>query len=265
MKKSFVLYSDFKATLDKLPDNEAGKLFKLILDFVNGIDVKPDSLLLDVVFEPIKQQMVRDQEKYAEELEKRRIAGQLGGLTKANNAKQSLANLASATSAKESLANLGDNVNENVNENVSVTVNDNVNENEISIYIPSDSPQVASKTKPKGKHLFKNSPYFDLSTFSEAFKTTQCFARHPNLDIELIHDMMVNSEAKGYMYLNWIQAAANWVSREPHKYTKSIKSSIQKDAAFALMTKGDISRAEHDAKMALQRKLINNGNDPYSY
>jgi hypothetical protein len=120
MKKSFVLYSDFKATLDKLPDNEAGKLFKLILDFVNGIDVKPDSLLLDVVFEPIKQQMVRDQEKYAEELEKRRIAGQLGGLTKANNAKQNLANLASATSAKESLANLGDNVNENVSELVQV-------------------------------------------------------------------------------------------------------------------------------------------------
>jgi hypothetical protein len=117
----------------------------------------------------------------------------------------------------------------------------------------------------KGKHLFKNSPYFDLATFTEAFKTTTCYARHPNLDIELIHDMMVNSEAKGYMYLNWIQAAANWVSREPHKYTKSIKSAIQKDPAFALMTKGDIARAEHDAKMALQRKLINNGNDPYTY
>jgi ABC-type uncharacterized transport system auxiliary subunit len=68
-----------------------------------------------------------------------------------------------------------------------------------------------------------------------------------------------------YMYLNWIQAAANWVSREPHKYTKSIKSAIQKDPAFALMTKGDIARAEYDAKMALQRKLINNENDPYTY
>jgi hypothetical protein len=136
---------------------------------------------------------------------------------------------------------------------------------DIDIYIPSASPPVASKTKPKGKHLFKNSPYFDLEAFSEAFKSTPCFARHPALDIELIHDMMVNSEAKGYMYTNWIQAAANWVSSKPHKYTKSVKSAIQKDPAFALMTKGDLARAEHEAKMALQRKLINNGNDPYSY
>ena len=143
--------------------------------------------------------------------------------------------------------------------------NDKDKNNDIDIYLPSASPQVAPKTKPKGKHLFKNSEYFEPLKFTEAFKGTTCFARHPNLDIELIYDMMVNSEAKGYMYIDWIKAAANWVSREPHKYTKSIKTAIQKDPAFALMTKGDISRAEHEAKMALQRKILNNGNDPYSY
>ena len=142
---------------------------------------------------------------------------------------------------------------------------DKENDKDMDIYIPSASSQLAPKSKNKGKHLFKNSEYFDPAKFTEAFKSTPCFARHPNLDIELIYDMMVNSEAKGYMYVDWIKAAANWVSREPHKYTKSIKSAIQKDPAFALMTKGDIARAEHNAKMALQRKLINKPDDPYSY
>lgn len=138
-------------------------------------------------------------------------------------------------------------------------------DNENDILKPETKVSVIPKTKPKGKHLFKNSEYFDYESFLNAFQQTKCFARHPNLDVELIYDTMVNSEAKGYMYIDWIKAAANWVEREPHKYTKSIKTAIQKDPAFALMTKGDIARAEHEAKMALQRKLLNNGNDPYSY
>jgi len=127
MKKSFIIYSDFKATLDKLPNEDAGKLFKMIVDFSNGIETEPESLILDVVFTPIRQQMIRDIDKYENEIKKRKQAGSLGGkakaktLASARSAKQVLA------SAKQSLANVADNVNVTVNDTVTDT--DNVKSN----------------------------------------------------------------------------------------------------------------------------------------
>jgi len=265
MKKGFVLYSDFKATLDKLPNEEAGKLFKLIVDFTNGIETPPDSLLLDLVFTPIKQQLIRDEQKWKQELEKRKEAGRLGGLAKAanlaelSNAKQSLADDSSATKI---VANLADNV--SVTDSVSVSVNENesVNDNVNVMHIV---PPQSVESPQKAKHLFKNSPYYELHTFSEAFQKTKCFARHPNLDIELIHDMMVNSEAKGYKYTNWIMAAAQWVERKPEQFILTIESKLKRDPAYALMSKGDKIAYEAKIKRDMQRTLIHDPNDAYSY
>jgi hypothetical protein len=117
----------------------------------------------------------------------------------------------------------------------------------------------------KSLHSFEHSPYYVFESFEMAFKQTKTFRENPMISIPLLYDACVLAEPTRYKYSDWIRAAQNWYKMHPERYFKSIKSAIQKDAAFALMTKGDISRAEHDAKMALQRKLINNGNDPYSY
>lgn len=264
MKKAFVLYSDYYETWQHLTDEQLGKLTRAIFEYVNeGVILEPSNSLF-FIFNPIRLQLERDALKYKEIQEKRAEAGKKGGrgnkIGKGNKAEKANALFVKQTKQKQASESKKSNIDTVTEiETDTETITENV------IYIPSASLQVAPKTKPKGKHLFKNSEYFDIDKFTEAFKSTACFARHPNLDIELIYDMMVNSEAKGYMYIDWIKAAANWVSREPHKYTKSIKTAIQKDPAFALMTKGDIARAEHEAKMELQRKLLNNGNDPYSY
>jgi hypothetical protein len=63
-KKSFVLYADLIATVGKLPDEIAGKLFKIVLEYVNDLDPTIDDLLLSVAFEPIKLQLKRDLKKY---------------------------------------------------------------------------------------------------------------------------------------------------------------------------------------------------------
>jgi hypothetical protein len=39
-KKSFVLYCDLLHTVEKLPDDKAGLLFKHILKYVNDLDPK---------------------------------------------------------------------------------------------------------------------------------------------------------------------------------------------------------------------------------
>jgi len=79
MKKSFLLYCDLKHTIDKLPNETAGKLLKLILDYANGDFNEPDDLLLQVVFEPIKQSLIRDLEKYDAKVIRNKENGSKGG------------------------------------------------------------------------------------------------------------------------------------------------------------------------------------------
>lgn len=121
-KKSFLLYADIINTVSKLTDQKAGKLFKTILEYVNDENPKIDDLLLEVAFEPIKQQLKRDLTKWEETKVVRKESGKLGGIksgetrrlkaeTKQNEAKRSKVNQNEANEA----------VNGNVTVNVNVT------------------------------------------------------------------------------------------------------------------------------------------------
>lgn len=114
-KKSFILYCDIINTVAKLPDEQAGKLFKIILEYVNDNNPCVDDLLLQIAFEPIKQQLKRDLIEWETIREKRVIAGK-----------------ASAYKRKRELTHVGKCQHMstvNVNDTVTVTVNDTVNEN----------------------------------------------------------------------------------------------------------------------------------------
>ena len=77
-KKSFVLYCDLIHTVEKLPDDVAGKLFKLILDYTNDNNPEVDDVLLSVAFEPIKRQLKRDLKDWDNQKQKRSEAGKKG-------------------------------------------------------------------------------------------------------------------------------------------------------------------------------------------
>lgn len=111
-KKSFVLYCDIEPTIAKLTDDEAGKLFKHLLQYVNDKNPILDDRFLDVVFEPIKQSLKRDLEKRSETKEKRAEAGSLGWQARAKN----LANQANASKSKQSVANQAVSVSVNVSD-----------------------------------------------------------------------------------------------------------------------------------------------------
>lgn len=74
-KNSFLLYKDMQHTINKLSDEQAGVLFKLIFSYVNDEEPQPPDFLMEVVFEPIKQQLKRDLKRYAKTIEGRRKAG----------------------------------------------------------------------------------------------------------------------------------------------------------------------------------------------
>jgi hypothetical protein len=63
-KKSFLLYCDIIHTVEQLTDEQAGNLFKHILRYVNDQDPQSDSVITKIAFEPIRQALKRDLEKY---------------------------------------------------------------------------------------------------------------------------------------------------------------------------------------------------------
>jgi hypothetical protein len=63
-KKSFLLYCDLIHTVSKMPNDKAGELFKHILSYVNDENPVNDDLIIQLTFEPIKQSLKRDLQKY---------------------------------------------------------------------------------------------------------------------------------------------------------------------------------------------------------
>jgi hypothetical protein len=81
-KKSFLLYTDLIHTLDKMPNEKAGELFKHILMYVNDMNPETDDLIIQLTFEPIKQQLKRDLQRYEKTCLKNKENGAKGGRPK---------------------------------------------------------------------------------------------------------------------------------------------------------------------------------------
>ena len=84
-KKSFLLYCDLLHTVKKLNDEQAGKLFKHVLEYVNDLNPETEDIITDLCFEPIKQNLKRDLQKYEQIREKKREAGKKGATKRWQN------------------------------------------------------------------------------------------------------------------------------------------------------------------------------------
>jgi hypothetical protein len=113
-KKSFVLYADLIYTVNKMPNDKAGELLKHILSYVNDEEPETDDLIIQLTFEPIKQQLKRDLKKY--EI-KRKQWSEAGKRSAEVRKKQR-----TLTNVEKRSTDLT--VNDNVNVNVSVNVKD---------------------------------------------------------------------------------------------------------------------------------------------
>lgn len=78
MKKSIIIYADCIAILEELTYEQAGRLFKAILSYVNEEPVTEieGDLALKMAFKVLKNQIDRDTEKYVEKCEKNRAIAQ---------------------------------------------------------------------------------------------------------------------------------------------------------------------------------------------
>ena len=108
-KKSFILYSDAIHTVEKLSDTDAVQLLKHLLRYVNDQNPTTENPLVEIAFEPIKQQLKRDLVKFEDVKVKRSEAGKAG----ATKRWQEIAN---ANKGIQTIANIA--VNDNDNDNV---------------------------------------------------------------------------------------------------------------------------------------------------
>lgn len=132
-KKGFVLYADVWKTVSKLPNEKAGELFKHLLMYVNDEDPQTDDILIEIAFEPIKQQLKRDLEKWETIKGKRSDAGKKSAELRKLKSEQKATNPTSVESVEQDSTNptVNDNVNVTVNVNDTVKVKDNVIKNNI--------------------------------------------------------------------------------------------------------------------------------------
>lgn len=140
-KKSFVLYADLLSVVDKMPDEKAGELLKHILRYVNDLNPETDDLLVQIAFEPIKNQLKRDLKRWEELKVKRSEAGRRSAEARAKKAEQKGTNSTSVKSVEQSSTN--STVNDTVNVNVNVT--DNVNDKEEYYHIINEKLKLSFK------------------------------------------------------------------------------------------------------------------------
>jgi len=81
-KKSALVYCDFIHSVEPLTDEEAGKVFKHFLRYINDLNPQPPDRLTGLIFEPWKQSLKRDLRKWESICEKRSESGKLGAEVK---------------------------------------------------------------------------------------------------------------------------------------------------------------------------------------
>lgn len=81
-KNSFLLYTDIIHTVRKLPKDKAGELFLHILEYVNDLNPVTDDFAVEIAFEPIKQNLIRNLKSYKETVQKNSESGRIGNLKK---------------------------------------------------------------------------------------------------------------------------------------------------------------------------------------
>ena len=84
-KNNFLLYKDFKSTVDLLSDEQAGKLIKAVFSYVNGrVEPTFNDGMIVIAFNILKTQLERDLNKYKGIVKRNQVNGAKGGRPKNN-------------------------------------------------------------------------------------------------------------------------------------------------------------------------------------
>lgn len=181
-KRSVIIYADLIHTVKKMSSAKAGVLFMTILEYINDLDPIIEDETIDLVFEPIKQQMKRDLKKWELIKEKRSDAGKASAEAKklAKQNEQVLTNPTSVNTSQQTSTN------PTVSVNGTVTVNEinnnNVRAEQFEIFWKFYPKKVGKKDCKKKFMKLKESDVRLISKTIQAFVAYKPFDSyvHPN-------------------------------------------------------------------------------------
>lgn len=81
-KNSIIVYADWINVFEELEDDEAGRLIKHFFRYVNDLNPNPPDRITKIAFEPIRQSLKRDLEKWESKKGERSTSGRMGNLKK---------------------------------------------------------------------------------------------------------------------------------------------------------------------------------------
>ena len=131
-KKGFILYADVNHTVKHLSNEQAGELFKHLLSYVNDENPVSKNPIVNIAFEPIKQQLKRDLNRWESTREKRSEAGKKSAEARKKKAEELIQQSSTNSTSVKSVEQTSTKSTVNDNVNVNVTVNDNVNNKELN-------------------------------------------------------------------------------------------------------------------------------------
>ena len=152
-KKSFILYCDYLEHIQKLEDDEAGKLFKAILRYAAEGTTTELPGAAGMAFSFIKSQMERDDADYVAKCEKLRKNGAKGGRPKQKVIEEPNGYIENQMVTQEPNAPLNDT--DTVNDNDTDTDNDT----DIIICVCELLNQAKAKARSKGRLQAKNASW----------------------------------------------------------------------------------------------------------
>ena len=196
-KKSFILYADLIHTVRKMSKDEVADLFLTILSYVNDENPVVESRIVDLVFEPIKNQLKRDLRTWEQFREKQAINGAKGGRPK-NPENPSL-----FPKTQKSL---------NVTVNDTVTVTANATEN---VTVKDGEAKTPPAPTPKAKKsipiLFRDSEYFEKEKLISSLDGTN----YQQANVDYYHEIILNwSDGNDAKKINWLATVKNWIAKD---------------------------------------------------
>lgn len=202
MRETILLHSQHLKQLDKLSDGQAGKLLKSLYALMTDTEPEPMDDVTNMLFSIMKEWTLNNWEAYDRRLDAKREAGRKGGLAKASNVKQNLAepssaNFAKANSSKNEQSKHNDN--ENGNENVNGNENDNDNRNEWTL--------------PYGTYLNVLITMDEYDSLCESWKKEQVDEKIEHLSSYL---------KQGHEYKNHYVTLRDWLKKDYPEQRKTI-------------------------------------------
>ena len=214
-KKSFILYVDYIKHISKLTDEEAGRLFKAIFNYVNSGEIPNLDGMAAMAFSFISNQLDNDLQKY-EEICKKRAENIKKRWDKTRENPKENSNFCNTNDTNEYNCNFC-----NTNDTDNDSDIDNVNDSDNDI----DSGSVLHNIRPRGKHNTINitqNQYDDLcGKYGQAVI---------NRYINRIDEYLFENKKKPYS--NHYQTIIKWLESDKIKPLSFASTSYDLDAIF---------------------------------